>query len=943
MIIEIQLRGELLRRIVRNRFLAQVFCVPDLPGAAKPVLDHVEFGQVSLTRQTADMSVRLANGITSTVAGHHVRLTQPLTFFIATHAQIVAGGSKGPQNFSQSVEINLFFDLAGELQIDNNNQVTGAAVTLAYAGTDLPANTLPADVQAAMDEVLNQVQQSTPLDLGPLAAALETTVTPGNIGIASDPSGTRVAIRLELAPVSGNPTSMWTSFYNTVPDRLMGRDWSVLVDSSIITETIGNQFASKLSGSSSKFELSSGPEVTWQSWLPGVKIYFEGNITDVCDFTSIGVEVTAHTTFSLELGTPPQLKASTHLTWDLVDSDVFLCGLEGSLFIGTFGAVIGAAGGPIGAAIGAVIGIVVGIVGVAIFAGSADASKLPNIQPEGCDQTSTEDADYLDVVCHRNLNPVQVALLGSLAPDQLAGSGSGLLLLGGADVPQREAQFFTKKVPLGWDQHLNCNTKSVDTELQGGVENSNAVGIGWQLCDVHFEDDAQNFFIPGYSNANKIEIWLDYAAWDAYFANPYPCHLYVRASCGTRWYNFGKLPTPPAEPSFEEVIVAWATHCSPAYNGYWGGKYNPHWLIDPDPPWERTLHRWDVVATGLKKNNVSVLADAEGHVLGRAVANAAGRVVHSSVLTPAVSQGGLQLGQKTASKAKGAKTAAAARRDAPPGDGRLLITQTLLAEQAALTIGDELRAFALLGGAWSGLLAAVTTTGLHVYALPAPNLRGARLTFQLLDSGMRGVAALAEGLLLAGDRGVEYRPFLRGGLLGNPHHISARPACGVAALHGIGCVLVERGVQIIGNSLRPRTLLPMNVAESVGTLAGLLVVVQTKGRRLALYRLGREHDAVPHAAGTVNLPTGVKFRGDTLVGILNAPESVTLPGEVKAPVERDPWLASAWRLPGQYVHLDIPRGRATVFMVRRQLQTWKSPYRPGRRGVSSATAPARPA
>lgn len=929
MIIEIQLRGELLRRIVRNRFLAQVFCVPDLPGATQPVLDHVEFGQVNLTRETADMSVRLANGTTSTVAGHHVRLTQPLTFFIATHAQIVAGGSKGPQNFSQSVEVNLFFDLAGELQIDNNNQVTGAAVTLAYAGNDLPSSALPADVQAAMDEVLNQVQQSTPLDLGPLAAALETTVTPGNVGVATDASGARVAIRLELAPVSGNPTSMWTSFYNTVPDRLMGRDWSVLVDSSIITETIGNQFASKLSGSSNHFELTSGPDVTWQSWLPGVKIYFEGNITDICDFTSIGVEVTAHTTFSLEQGTPPQLKASTHLTWNLVDSDVFLCGLEGSLFIGTFGAVIGAAGGPIGAAIGAVIGIVVGIVGVAIFAGSADASDLPNIEPEGCEQTSAEDADYLDVVCHRNLNPVQVALLGSLAPDQVAGTGAGLLLLGAADVPQREDQFFTKTVPLAWHQHLNCNTKSVDTEPQGGVENSNAVGIGWQLCDVHFEGDTHDFFIAGYSNANEIQIWLNYGAWDDYFANPYPCHLYVRASCGTRWYNFGKLPTPPSEPSPEEVIAAWASNCSPAYNGYWGGKYNPHWLIDPDPPWQRTLHRWDIVATGLKKNNISILADAEGHVLGRAVANAAGRVVHSSVLPPAVSQGGLELGQKAASKSRGAKAGAAARPDTPPADGRLLITQTLLGEQAALAMSGELRAFALSGGTWSGLLAAVTTTGLHVYALPAPNLRGARLVFQLLGFGLRGVAALSEGLLLAGDGGVEYRPFLRGGLLGNPHQISTSSSRSATALRGIGCVLVERTVQIIGKSFRPQTRLPVDGAESVGTLAGLLAVVQGKGRRLALFQLGREHDAAPHAAGTVDLPAGIQFRGDVLVGVLDAPESVTLPGEVKAPVERDPWLASAWRLPGQYVHLDIPHSRATVFIVRRRLQTWKSPYRPG--------------
>ena len=171
------------------------------------------------------------------------------------------------------------------------------------------------------------------------------------------------------------------------------------------------------------------------SWLPGVKTYFEGNLLNLCDFNTIGVEVTAYTIFSIEQGTPPQLKASTHLTWNLVDSDVLLCGLTKIVFLGFAGAVFGAPGGGIGAAIGAVVGIIVGIVGVAILADSADAGDLPNLRQEGCKQTSPEDADYLDIVCRRNLNPVEVALLGSLVPDQLAGTGSGLLLLGDAKSP----------------------------------------------------------------------------------------------------------------------------------------------------------------------------------------------------------------------------------------------------------------------------------------------------------------------------------------------------------------------------------------------------------------------------------------------------------------------------------------------------------------------------
>lgn len=920
MIVETQIQAELFCRIMRNRFLSHAICVPELPG--QTVIDHLEYGQVTLTQVDHNMPVRLANGNNATVPGHRVRLTQPVTLFIATHEQIVAGGAQGPQSFSQSISVDLFFELTGDLLVDEDSNVTGAAVTLAYAGNNLPPNALPVAVQAAMDEVLQQVEQSTLLDLSPLAEALDTTVVPGNVGIATDPAGTRVAIRLELTPVAGNPILAWTSFYSSVPDRLMGRDWSVLVDAGIIIQTVTGQFAEQLS-SSNKFELTSGPTVTWLSWLPGVKIYFEGNITDVCEWVSIGVEVTAYTTFSLEQGTPPQLKTSTHLTWNLIDSDVLLCGLEAALVMGTAGVAIGGAGGPIGAAIGALIGIVVGIVGVSIFAGAADASNLPAIQPMGCEQTSPEDVDYLDIVCHRSLNPINVALMGSLSPDQLAGTSPGLLLLGGAAIPSHKNQFHTQITPLTWSQSLNCNTKGVDVELGGRVENYNSVGIGWQLCDVHVEDDLladdypPGFFIPVYTNAGEITLSLNYSAWDAYFPAPYPCHLYVRASCGTRWYDFGALSLPPDLPSKEEVIALWATHCSPDYNDYWGGNHNPDWLIDPDPPWERALHLWNVAATGLQKNDISFLADASGQVLGRGVANDAGRVVHSSMLTPSVSQNGLRLGRH----------AAGGMSSVTPADGRLLVTQTQIHQQAELMMSGRLRDFAFAGGIWSGLIAVVTSTGLQVYVLPAPNLRGGHLTFQLLDPGLRGVSVLREGLLLAGDGGVVYRPLLSGGRLGSPSMVLAAPARAATALRGIGCVLVERGVQVFDTALRPRVLLPVDSVELLGTLGGYLAVLQGDGRHLTLFDISRECEAVPRSAGTVNLPASVQFRGDALVGSLESPDMITLPNGSQIPIEHDPWLATAWRLPGQYVHIDSERGHVTVFMVRHRRQVWRSPYR----------------
>jgi hypothetical protein len=212
MIIEIQIRAELLRRIVRNRFLGRVICIPELPGPGKQVVDHLDFGQATLAREVADMPVRLSDGTMSMVSGHRVRLTQPVTVHVATHAQIIAGGAQGPQTFSQSL----------------------------------------------------QIEQITPLDLGPLADALETTVTPGNVGVATDTAGTRVAIRLELTPVAGNPNATWAGFYSSVSDRLMGRDWSVFIDGGIITQTIGTQFESQMSdGESEAFVEVTRDGVNW--------------------------------------------------------------------------------------------------------------------------------------------------------------------------------------------------------------------------------------------------------------------------------------------------------------------------------------------------------------------------------------------------------------------------------------------------------------------------------------------------------------------------------------------------------------------------------------------------------------------------------------------------------------------------------------------------------
>ena len=70
--------------------------------------------------------------------GHREAPNSALSVRVASHAQIVAGRCSRTISVHQSVQIDLFFDLTGEREVDDNHEVTGASIGLADAGSDLP-------------------------------------------------------------------------------------------------------------------------------------------------------------------------------------------------------------------------------------------------------------------------------------------------------------------------------------------------------------------------------------------------------------------------------------------------------------------------------------------------------------------------------------------------------------------------------------------------------------------------------------------------------------------------------------------------------------------------------------------------------------------------------------------------------------------------------------
>jgi hypothetical protein len=850
---------------IRNRITAIPICVAqDFSGLFKGiVVDHVEFDLPQITSVSSEVPILLADGNMADVAGHRVRLYIPMRIYLATEQQLWDGGKAGPQN-PIVIDLDIWFDMIGELQMDNGN-VIGAGIRIVYVrkNPEFPDPSLDAQVEA----LLTGAGQFIPLDVEPIENVLKKHIPIRNVGVATPVGEGSIVIRIEVESMGSDPVSDWQNFFSSPPRFLDTRQWAVLIDGNLLTTMAEAKFGEGLA-KSSQIEVLEEPSALWLGFTGAPFMKMKAYV-DVIEACTNGLDIAADLTtyIMMQLVTAPEGK-QIHLdfvaSWDLIDSDVLLCGITMGIAGATLGAVLGGAGGPIGAAIGAIIGMVLTIANVVAIASTYEPDPSA-FQQKDC-ETVESDEDHVLLKCLWPLNLGSSELIGRLDPDELLGHPNGLLLRGSSQVETLQKKLIVSLTPLGWEFRGHCGSFSTERIHTGGVGLS---GFPWQagnleVCHSEIVDDrlAVNGQ-PGYFMIERIygdkgsiflKINTNDALQDAYTAYPpYPCHIMVRTSHGARFLDLGVQPSPPpqlpTDPQLlHELKLKMLNNCFDAIDKFWNaGRYNPKWTIDPPPDKESAQH-WEVTVVGLEPGDALELLDSGGHVLASVPARTGGVARAQAVVT--LPEGQLSIARKTS-----AETATPINLD--PNVHRLAITQRLLVLECRVTLSSIAREIVSFRGVGRYQLAVLTESGIHVW--DPSSIGTIRATSHLLlDDDISHICGLDRGIVALGASGMLYLEARDDGRLRLARRLALPEVSDMTVVGRSLIALARDSLLILDPQLKVRAKIPVEGAVGVGTIAGRLAVSLEQGERIRIYEVAADQHQL-HAGPTTNAPAGARL------------------------------------------------------------------------------------
>lgn len=551
--VEFQLDAQALTTVIKDKAIQQQFCFDDFAcpvGGGTCTVDHVEFpSPAALRHGPTTKSLKVSKAIS--VSATPLQITLPVQAHVKTIA-CVNDAACPPDKYLMSPTVTAVFELS----------VSGTNIC---AGFDSIEPALP-----ELDPVVAKLKaafgtQCVPVDLKPLQPLLGSHAVSGG-GVSANAALDRLAVRFEFDNTSNSSQSQWASFLQSgnIGPVTPGKGWSLLVGQSLLREALMDRLVQGITESSSKLSIDPGdPQTTtWTASPPTVTVSLGAEAdTGVCPNT-IGVNpITSTIPFTLS----PQGEVVTNGTvdWDVVDSDVFLCGLA----LGGF--VFAPITVPIAAAI----------------ASGYDPSY-------GVPQCDTPDSHHFECAYPVALPPLQLGSSGpqgKLTVDDLHGIDAGLVLAGPVALPPvpptQSAKIDFDPVELG--VHGDCNSLRVSYE--GGMS---ITGIGKLCKPIAAKNDPLHVYQYTEEDPSDVALSKGYGIrlWDtpSFWADPYPPVFTVRTSGGSFTFE-GKEPveyTGSMLPYEIEKINAQVS-CMKLEDGWLGipGKFDPHWHVDPPADW----------------------------------------------------------------------------------------------------------------------------------------------------------------------------------------------------------------------------------------------------------------------------------------------------------------------------------------------------------------------
>lgn len=559
--IELQLPASAVLDLIADRARASIDCFPPIPfGMVDILVDHIAFPAPPTLRRSP-MQQPVAINASTSFNGHPVQIVVPVKLFTKLETQLV-DPTRAQDQYLMAPETSAIFDLSVRTNADGVNELCATMNTLE------PAIPFQNDVVAMVRQQLGDA--CFPLNLDGLDDILDGQVGVVSRGISADVALTRLAVRLDFAPTPN--LTRWQTFVNdgAITNTLATSDFALTFDKTLLARVLRQRFEANLDDPQLEVERP-GLQTLWMPFMPLLNVFFNAQLDVVGCANTIG----AHpVNVAMSFGLAPDktgVVMNGQMSWDLVDSDVFLCGFTWAVFLGHYGLALDP--------------VAMGVLGGLSNAFGPDGDQLP---PE-CSMGNNN-----NFTCKFPLVlPTLQAGGGShrsaaLDPDGLYVTADDLVIAGDVNLTGYKAVAPLSTIGGG---QINYGITGGCSNLSAGYYGSvTASGRGGLCRAMVIEDDPLNIF--GIKHLNEIhgapfdnDILIKGANLETYAANPYAAKVVIHTAGGGRGLPLGPLSIPSEaekrEVEFEYVFLK--ANCMAKQTGLFGipGKFDPRWKVDP--------------------------------------------------------------------------------------------------------------------------------------------------------------------------------------------------------------------------------------------------------------------------------------------------------------------------------------------------------------------------